>query len=92
MSQPQYFYDSKIQGSFVSTGWVWYPFGFMTRSQVIISPYNTNTDDILYSWDGQTTAGRVGISSYALNLQEMRRTGIWIKANSATQDALLIGY
>jgi hypothetical protein len=91
MSQPQYFYDSKVSGSFGTT-YTFLPFGFMTRSQVIISPYNTNTDDIFYSWDGQNIYGRVSVSSYALNLQGVRRNGIYIKVNSGTQDALIIGY
>lgn len=91
MSQPQFWYDSKVSGSF-TTAWTYFPFNFYTRSQIIISPYNTNTDDIFYSWDGQNVAGRVSVSSYALNLQGIRRNGIWIKSNSATQDALIIGY
>ena len=92
MSQPQYFYDSKVSGSFASTGWTYFPFNFYALTQIIISPYNTNTDDLFYSWDGQNTHGRVQVSAYAINLQGMRRRGIWIKANSATQDALLIAY
>lgn len=91
MSQPQYFYDSKVSGSF-TTAWTYLQFNFNTRNQIIISPYNTNTDDIFYSWDGQNIHGRVSVSAYAINLQEMRKSAIYIKSNSGTQDALIIAY
>lgn len=92
MSQPHYWYDSKVSGSFSAIGWTYLSFGFNTKSMIIIAPYNTNSDDILYSWDGQNIAGRASLSMYAVNLQNVRRTGIYIKANSGTQDAMITGY
>lgn len=91
MSQPHYFYDSKVSGSF-STSWTYLSFGFYTRSMIIVAPYNDNSDDIFFSWDGSNIAGRVSVSAYAINLQDVRRNGIYIKANSATQNALITGY
>ena len=91
MSQPQIFYDTAVQGAF-TTSWLYIPFNFYTRSQIIIAPYSTNTDDIFFSWDGQNIHGRVSVTAYAINLQEMRRNGIWVKANSATQGAMITGY
>lgn len=91
MSQPQLFYDTKVQGSF-TISWLYIPFNFYTRNQVIIAPYNTNTDDIYFSWDGHNINGRVSVSEYAINLQSMRRNGIWIKTNSGSQDATITGY
>lgn len=90
MSQPQNTYDSKVSGSFLSTGWTYIPFGFLTNRQIDIAPYNTNTDDIFWSWDGQNVHGRVSVSTYAINLQGLRRNGIYMKANSGTQDALIV--
>lgn len=91
MSQPQVFYDTAVQGNF-STNWTYIPFGFYTKSQIIIAPYNTNTDDIFFSWDGSTIHGRVSVTAYAINLQDSRRNGIYIKTNSGSQGGMITGY
>jgi len=92
MSQPHFFYDSAVSGGFASTGWVYLPFNFYARSMIIVAPYNTNTDDIFFSWDGVNVAGRVQVSAYAINLQNATRNGIYIKANSGTQGGMITAY
>lgn len=93
MSRPHFFYDTKdgVHSAF-GTSWTYLPFGVYVRNMIIIAPYNTNTDDLMYSWDGQNIAGRVPVSSYALNLQNVMRNGIYIQAKTATQDGTITAY
>ena len=92
MSQPHFWYDSKVSGSFSGPGWTYLSFGFFSKTMIIIAPYFDNTDDLFYSWDGQNIAGRISVSSYALNLQNVIRNGIYIKVNTGTQNAMITGY
>lgn len=59
---------------------------------LMIVPDQNNSDDIVYSWDGSVIDGKVAVSSYALNLPNAVRNGIWIKANSGTQDGQITAY
>lgn len=93
MSQPHLFYDTKdgVHTAFTTT-YTFIPFHFYTKGMIIIAPYNTNTDDVIFSWDGATIAGVASVSSYAINLQNVVRNGIYVKAKTSTQDAMITAY
>lgn len=93
MSQSHFFYDTKAPGnSAFGTGWIYLPFGFLCRSFIILVPWADNTDDFFYSWDGQIIAGRIQVSMQAINLSNKRSTGIYLKSNSGTQNAMITAY
>lgn len=91
MSQPQFWYDTEVSGNFTTT-FIYLPFGFIPKSMISITSYPSNTDDILYSWDGTNVVGRIQVTDAAVNLANKQADGIYIKANSGTQGGRVMAY
>lgn len=91
MSQPLFFYDSLADIAFTTT-YRYIPFGFVTRHNIIISPEPNNTDDIYFSFDGINIMGRLESGDAALNMNNKRDRGIYIKSKSGNQNARVWGF
>lgn len=80
MSQP-IFYQTVTA---VGTTYVYYPFGFPTKSMITVVAEKGNTANIDFSFDGVTLHGELE-KGEPINLPEKRSRGIYIKAASGSQ-------
>lgn len=91
MSQPIYFYDSKISGQFTTT-WQAFNFGIKSRCMVSVCPEAINTDSIYFSFDGSTVEGRLDPGDSSFNMSGKRNSVIYIKSKSGSQDGRIWAY
>ena len=94
MSQPLYWLDTTTFGNStpLTNSWVWYPFGFRSKTMVCIAPEYTNTDVVFFSIDGVNIVGRLNPQDSMVNLPNKRWIGVWLKGNSGSQNVRVWAY